>query len=111
MYEIILINLEFGQVLNEDGDLQISSQKVFRPKFKTLEEAITEKEKLLEKYIYAGVAIINIETGEQSGEYYNEEFGPKFREEKQRYYKWAHLPFYKRIFTKKPIFKYYDGKH
>jgi len=39
MYEILLINSEFGQVLNEEGNLHIRGQKDFRPKFKTLEQA------------------------------------------------------------------------
>ncbi len=111
MYEIILINAEFGQVLNEEGDLHIRGTTEFRPKFNTLEEAELERDKLLNKYIYAGVVIYNLETGEPSIEYMNEELGPRFHDEKRTYYQWASLPFYKRIFVKKPIFKYYDGKH
>jgi hypothetical protein len=111
MYEILLINSEFGQVLNEEGNLHIRGQKYFRPKLETLELAIKEKDRLLEKYIYAGVIITNLDTGEKSDEFYNEELGPKFDEEKKEYRKWVSLPFYKRLFTKKPNFKYYDGKH
>jgi len=111
MFEIILVNTEFGQVLNEYGDLYSSGETEFRPQFISLEDALKEKNRLLKEYIYAGVIIRDIESSENIQEHYNEELGPKFSEEKQESYKWVHLPFYKRIFTKKPVFKYYDCKH
>ncbi len=111
MYEIMLLNAEFRQVLNENGELHVQGKKEFRPKYDTLEDAIIEKDKLLNKYIYAGVIIKTLETDGVVQEYYNEDLWPKYIYEKQVFYRWTHLPFYKRIFTKKPVFKYYDGKH
>ncbi|MEZ5427739.1 MAG: hypothetical protein R2747_15830 [Pyrinomonadaceae bacterium] len=77
MYEIILINPEFGTVLNENGDIHIKGTEEFRPKFSDMEAAIAEKDRLLNKYIYAGVIIRDLNSGDASQEFYNEELGPK----------------------------------
>ncbi len=111
MFELTLINSEFGQVLNAEGNLFIRGTKEFCPRFNTITEALNEKDLLLKKYTYAGVIVTDLESGEIWGEFVNDELGAKFYREKQEFYKWMHLPFYKRIFTKKPRFKYYDGKH
>ena len=111
MYEITLINSEFGQILNEEGDLYIQGTKEFFPVFESMDEVLLEKDRLLDKFIYASVSIKNLDTGEVLKDFYNETLGPKFSQEKKEYYTWAHLPFYKRLFKKRPVFKYYDGKH
>ncbi len=111
MFELILIYAELGQMLNKNGDTHIRGTEEFQPQFESEAEAIEEKDRLLNEFIYAAVIIKNLETDMVSQEYCNEELGPKFRQEKHEYYKWCYLPFYKKWFTPKPSFKYYDGKH
>jgi len=111
VYKITLINAEFGQTLNANGDLHQKGSEDFSPQFDTIEEAIFEKDRLLHKYIYAGVIVTDMGSGSVFREFYNEALGRKFIDEKHKYYEWLHLPFYKRIFRRKPVFEYYDGVH
>ncbi|VAW81931.1 hypothetical protein MNBD_GAMMA12-1952 [hydrothermal vent metagenome] len=111
MYEIRLVNAEFGQLLNEDGDIQLEGEKEFHPEYDSLDSALQEKDNLINKYIYSCVIIKNKDTGEVTGSYCSENLGSKFLKEKQEYYKWIHMPIYKRLFNKNPKFTYYDGKH
>ena len=111
MFKIILINVEFGQVLNERGDLQMREEKEYNPCFNSLSSALIKKDNLLERYIYSGVIIKNTETGKVIGEFINEKLIFKFLEEKKQCYEWRVQPFYKRFFVKQPNLLYYDGKH
>ena len=66
MFKIILINVEFCQVLNERGDLQMREEKEYNPCFNSLSSALIKKDNLLERYIYSGVIIKNTETGKNT---------------------------------------------
>ena len=106
-----MFNMEHRQILNKNGDLFLKGQDSFYPEFKTFEEAVKYKDQLLKTYIYAGVTIANLKTNEVSEDYFHEKFANFFIKEKHEYQNWVNLPFYKRIFVKKPITNYYDGKH
>ncbi len=105
-FEITLFNSEYGQVLNSEGKLYIEGKDRFHPRFETIEQAEQERDRLLKKYVYAGVSITNLETNEKSEEYFNTEIGPLYQKEQDKYNKWL-CSFWRRNFTQKPKLKYY----
>ncbi len=105
-YQITLINSEYGQILNSEGKLYLKGTDPFYPRFEKIEEAKQERDRLLKKYVYAGVIITNLESKETSKIYFNTEIGPLYHEEQEKYNKWLYS-FWRRYFTQKPKMKYY----
>ena len=98
----MIANPEYGQILNYDSPpfFSVNGDR-FEPIFETLAEAEAEKDRLLSKLPYVEVLMTNLENKEIKN-FYNEEIQALYLQERQVYLTWLALPFYKKLFRKKP---------
>jgi hypothetical protein len=106
MYRLHLVEPTTGKVLNSNGEYFDSRQVLdYTNTYKNLEEAIISKDELLRKVVWACVQIYDESTGEEKF-YSNKEIEQQYIKEKQVLNEYLVLPWYKKLFVKKPLLKY-----
>jgi len=106
MYKLYLTKPESGVILNGNGHLHVRGEQLsYQTNFADIESAVAVKDTLLRDVIWGVVTIYDEEFSEETA-YYDENIQSHYFAELETRNNYLALPWYKKIFSDKPILKY-----
>lgn len=95
-----------GKILDSEGELWRQDVEIgYAQNFETLDAALKEKDRLLSKVSWGQVQIFDV-TAEEKSIYVNKNVSEKYLAEQLLLNRYLALPWYRKIFTAKPVLKY-----
>lgn len=106
MLKVHLVKPTTGQVLNLDGELHLTGEKLsYETSFESYEEALMAKDNLLREVVWGVVSILDENTNKEAL-YSNKEIERQYIAETEKWNNYLSLSWYKKVFIGKPKLKY-----
>jgi len=109
-YQILLCEADTGIVLKNTGERWLNpvDNQSYLVEFDAIEEALSYKDNLLNKFPFGEVSIVH---GDDETVYRDEENLKIYLKERTETYRWIALPFFVKWFKKKPNCKIYKDNY